>query len=276
MTCSFSRRALLKGAVSFALVPPVAEAAKPARPFEVTCTTLFTKGLHEAHDGLTIAQLSDLHVGWQTPEARLRAAIDTTNALRPDLVLLTGDFVTWSQKPLLELPKLLGQLRAPTFACLGNHDHIVDARAVRSALEKLNFTVLQNAHTVTRVRNAPLSIVGIDDGATHHDDVDASLKGIAPTGSKLVMAHTPPTALQLPKGRHWICFSGHTHGGSVMVPGITPAIYGVFRQPYVRGLHQVDGNQLYVNRGIGFGTNLLAPRINSEPELSVFTLRLVS
>jgi len=275
MAPSFSRREVLAGALGAIAVPaPLAALATsaPAAGFEVTHTALEVPGLDPAHDGLLVAHLTDVHVGWETPDARLRAAVETANLVRPDLVVLTGDFVTFSRGPLPHVPEMLHGIEAPTFACLGNHDHLVDARGVRRALEGQGYTVLQNANTVTRVRGAPLTIVGIDDGHTRHDDVAGSLRGVSPRGSKLVLTHEPPTAEKLPRGAGLLCLAGHTHGGGIMVPAITPAIAWVFGQRYMRGLFRVGGNALYVNRGIGCG-NATSPRIGSEPELALFTLR---
>lgn len=245
---------------------------RPRRPFDVTHTVLHTPSVDPAHEGLLIAQLSDLHVGWHTPDERIREAIATINQARPDVVLLTGDFVTWSRRPLLDMAGVLQGLQAPVFACLGNHDHRVDARAVRRILEDLGYTVLQNTNTTMRIKGAPLTVVGVDDGTTRHDDVTAAFRGARSRGTQLVITHTPSTATKLPPNAGLVCFSGHTHGGAVMLGNVTPAVFRLCGEPFVRGLYQVGGNQLYVNRGLGFGTPL-SPRIRSEPEVSLFTLR---
>jgi len=144
---------------------------------------------------------------------------------------------------------------------------------VRTELEKLGYTVLQNAHTVTRVKGAELTVLGLEDSTTHHDDVDATFKGAAAAGSRIVLAHTPTAANKLPAWQDLVCFSGHTHGGQISVPRVTEGIFKRAGQPYIRGLYSVRGNQLYVNRGLGFGRGSLVPRLNSEPELSLVTLR---
>ncbi len=271
-----SRREVLAGSLGFALVGAEASAqpASGALYYEVTTPTLVVPGLDAAHDGLKVAQLSDIHVGVETPEQRVLSAVETVNAAKPDLVLLTGDLVTFSREPLERLSRLLSGLQAPVFAVLGNHDHDVGAAPVREALEGMGFTVLQNQHTQTHVRGAPLTVLGVDEGLHRHDDVEATFKGAPDRGTRLVLAHTPPTARKLPRDAGLLCFSGHTHGGSVMIPGVTHLISSVWGQPYVRGHYAVQGNQLYVNRGLGFGNgHLWAPRFNSTPEVSLFTLR---
>ncbi len=272
-----SRRHILAGLAGAALAAPaLADSLDPKRSrdyFETTDTTLVVPGLDPAHDGLRIAQLSDIHVGSATPDTRVLAAVGRVNDARPDLVLLTGDYVTRSKKPIPHVSDLLKDLRVQAFAILGNHDHWTDPSAVRRELEKLGVPVLQNAHSVVRLRGAPMTILGIDDGETRSDDVAATFRGASATGSRIVMAHTPPTARKLPPRANLVCFSGHTHGGQFVVPGVTAAMFGAIGQPYVRGLYRLGGNQLYVNRGLGFGRGGPLVRLGSDPELSFFTLR---
>jgi uncharacterized protein len=114
--------------------------------------------------------------------------------------------------------------------------------------------MLQNEHSVTRLRGVPFAVVGVDDGATRHDDAPRAGRGIREGQSQPGWPTRPPCG-GCPSTEIWICFSG------------------LFRQPHVRGLYGVSGNQVYVNRGLGFGTTVLAPRLNSRPEVSLFTLR---
>ena len=274
-----TRRQLLTGALGMVAAGLPGRARAEGRGnghehFEVTETELLVPGLDPAHDGLRVVQLSDLHILDHTPDGRVIAAVRAANAARPDLVLLTGDYVTWSKKPIAHLPLVLGGLQAPTVAVLGNHDHYVDAPAVRQALEGMGYAVLQNENTRLRLRGVELALIGIDDGRTRHDDVGKAFAGVAARGSRLVLAHNPPTADKLPQSSGLACFSGHTHGGQVHLPGFTNLIMRVAGQPYVRGLYRVNGNLLYVNRGLGFGAGSITPRVGSDPELSIFTLRV--
>jgi predicted MPP superfamily phosphohydrolase len=275
MPLSLSRRQLIAGMAGAAAAgaPAAARAENRAEHFEVTDTELRLAELDPAHEGLRIAQLSDLHVGNGTPDGRLIAAVRRVNEEKPDLVLLTGDFVTHSAASIAHIPIVLEGLKAPAFAVLGNHDHYVDARAVRKSVEKMGYEVLQNEHTVTRVRGAPLCILGVDDGQTRHDHVGNTFKGAPEGGTRLVMLHTPPTANKLPEGLGVAVFAGHTHGGQIHVPGLTEALFRRVGQPYVRGRYDVRGNHLYVNRGLGFGSGSALPRVGSDPEVSFFTLR---
>ena len=236
-------------------------------PFDVTETSIPLRGIDPSHDGLRIAQISDVHIGTGTPASRILEAVRLVNEARPDLVFLTGDYVTHSREPIRRMPLLAG-LQAPVFAVLGNHDHWVDARGVRKAIEALGYTVLQNAHARLRARGGELAIVGVDDDVSGHADVAQAFHGAPTAGTRLVLAHAPPTADLLPARANLLCFSGHTHGGQFNVPVATRFFFRLAGQPYVKGLYQVRGNHLYVNCGLGFGG-----RFRARPELSFFTLR---
>lgn len=267
-----SRRSLLTAAAGLTFSTVARAQRIGEHGYQVTHTELWT-ALDPAHDGLRIAQLSDIHVGDSTPAARVRAAVQQVNALAPDLVFLTGDFVTWSKQPLTELAPVLAGLTAPTFAVLGNHDHVVDPRAVRTELEWLGYATLRNQHTRFQARGVGLTILGVDDGGTGHDDVAKAFAGAPPGGTRLVLTHNPLTARALPEQAGLVCFSGHTHGGQLSLPPITDALMRAAGQPYIRGVYSVGGNQLYVNRGLGFGRTDTFLHHGSEPELAVFTLR---
>ena len=266
-----SRRAVLLGG----LASPLAQAERRLAGragFEVTQRELRLTSLDAAHDGLRVAQLSDLHLGWGVPPARVLAAIRAVNALQPDLVVLTGDFITTRRDPVSLVPEVLGHLERPPVAVLGNHDHWTYPAELTLALERLGIPVLRNQVTTLRLKAADFSVIGVDDSTTRHDDVGAAFQG-APRGSRLVLTHTPACAGRLPEGQDLPCFSGHTHGGQVVIPGLTDGLFKAFGQPWYRGAYQVRGNQLYVNRGLGFGRGTPYPRANSEPEVTLFTLR---
>ncbi len=264
---SLTRRALVLGGITSV----VAHAARNADGFEETFVEVVVPGLDPAHDGLRVAQLSDLHIGAMTPERRVTGAIAALNAANPDLVALTGDFVTYSKKPLPLVASQLAGIEAPTLAVLGNHDHFVDARGVTQSVERAGYALLRNQHTVLRLRGVDFSVVGIDDGGTGHDDVTTSLAGV--TGSQLVLTHNPITVRKLPRDAGLFAIAGHTHGGQIVIPPITDALSKAFGQPYIRGRYDVNGNLLYVNRGLGFGRSHDSLHHGSEPELTVFTLR---
>ena len=274
---SFSRRTVMSAMVGTALIPAGARACATATQrasFELEHREIFLRGLDPAHDGLRIAQLSDIHVGRRTPDGRVLAAVAAVNALAPDLVMMTGDFVTTNADPREKISELLSGIVAPTFSVLGNHDHWTNAAEVKTQLHRIGSTVLQNQHTTFRINGSDFTVLGMDDSTTRNDRVADTFRGAPTAGSRLVLTHTPTGADQLPENDDLFCLSGHTHGGQMHVPRVTEFFFKSFgRMPYLRGHYAVRGNQLYVNRGLGFGRGTAAPRIDSEPEVTLITLR---
>ncbi len=269
------RRKLLTAlAASTFVVPRYARAERKLIDrefFEITRLDMYLTSLDPAHDGTVIGQLSDLHIGSGVPDGRVISAVRAMNEAAPDLVMLTGDFVTTKRDPTERVPQLLGSLKAPSFAVLGNHDHWSHPTELRHGLEQVGMTVLQNENTAIRHRGVDFRIIGIDDSTTQHDDVPQAFEG-AGKGSRVVLTHTPACAQKLPASEDVLCLSGHTHGGQWDVPGLTSGLFRRAGQPWYRGHYPVRGNQLFVNRGLGFGKGTRLPRINSDPELTLITL----
>ncbi len=270
-----TRRRLLQSLSAVALTPLAARAERrliATEYYELDDREVHLTGLDPAHDGLRVVQLSDLHIGRNVPDGRIISAVREVNALAPDLVVLTGDFVTTKRDPLSRVPQLLETLAAPRVAVLGNHDHWSGPQELRLGLERIGVRVLRNENTAVRLRGVDFNVIGIDDSTTQHDDVAAAFKG-AGSASRLVLTHTPSAAAKLPAWEDLLCLSGHTHGGQWDVPGLTKGVFRTVGQPWYRGAYGVRGNQLYVNRGLGFGKGTQMPRINSEPEVTLLTLR---
>jgi predicted MPP superfamily phosphohydrolase len=277
-----SRRRFLGAAATAGAAAAAAAVARPAHAEAAEADTLRAEavefqvpGLDPRHDGLRVAQLSDVHVGPRTPPERVRAAVALANSFDPDLVALTGDFLSRGRRGLPLLRDQLDGLRAgAVVAVLGNHDHWVDPEGARRVLEAMGYALLRNQHTVLRLRGAPLAAVGVDDLFTRHADPARALAGV-PRGSRLVLAHGPRTAdLLRGRGEPFLVLSGHTHGGQINLGAFTRfMIESVVKEPYWRGRYQVGPVQLYVNRGVG--SSIFRLRVNSDPEVTLATLRAV-
>ena len=272
----FGRRRFLQGAVAMGAavtagaVPALAEAEEERVHPERVRFDL--PGLDPAHDGLRIAQLSDVHVGPRTSPESIRAAVQQANAFAPDLVVLTGDYVSRSPAEVEGVRTLLAGFSVPTLAVLGNHDATVNPGGTAAALRANGYEVLENVWTRIQVRGAPLAVVGIGDHLTGREDVGAAVRGLPPGTTPLVLAHGPRTANRL-RGleRPLLCLSGHTHGGQINLPIVTSLFLASMRDPYARGRFQLGDVQLYVNRGIGMSG--IRVRINSPAEVTLATLR---
>jgi predicted MPP superfamily phosphohydrolase len=239
---------------------------------------VYVEQLDPRHEGVRIAQLSDIHVGTLTPVAHVRAAIAAASAAAPDLVVLTGDYVCWRRDEAELAGEQLGGLDAPrVLAVLGNHDYYASADGVTRALERNGYEVLRNRTTVARVRGAPLAVVGVDDPVTRHDDLDASFAG-APAGvTRLALCHLADRGPELARRGADLVLSGHTHGGQIYVKGITDRLLKRFGLHYRRGMYEIGSqarrSTLYVTPGVGFSGVTHRVGEGTCAEVAVLTLR---
>ena len=222
---------------------------------------------------IRVALISDLHVGSaSTDPARIARLVTRVDALRPDLILLAGDFLA-GKDPVgpattRRLLAPLARLRAPlgVFAVLGNHDHATGAATVGGALAGLGVTLLSNE----AVRIGPLAFGGLDDPVTEHGravPVIEKLRGMA--GARMLMAHSPQNAGSLPPDIH-LMLAGHTHCGQIVLPLIGALANQLRHDPYRCGLVRDRGRVTIVTAGVG--TSELPLRLGAPPDFWILTL----
>ncbi len=232
-------------------------------------------------DGFTIALLSDFHYDPVFSEHPIRSSIGTVNALHPDLIALTGDFVTAPEFGELSegaaaaepCADLLGQLKAPygSWAVLGNHDLASDPKRVGKALVEKGIPVLTNRAVPIESDGGRFWLSGVDDIMDGNPDLDSALRGIPPTEATILLAHEPDYADHVAGYPVDLQLSGHTHGGQVRIPFIRPLFMPEFGQKYILGVYQIRNLTLYTTAGIG--TVRLPVRFNCPPEITLLTLR---
>jgi predicted MPP superfamily phosphohydrolase len=233
-------------------------------------------GLPRALDGLRMVQLSDLHWGPYTGRQEIHAAVEKANALSPDLVLLTGDYVLYSADYAEPCARELAILQAPlgVFAIPGNHDYWTDIDVVVSRLKAAGLGLLQNASHRLEIEGVSLWLAGVDDVWEHRHDLDVALADVPLGEPVLLLVHEPDFAGQVARSPHRILLqlSGHSHGGQVNLPLLGRPALPWLGQEYPAGLQTVSGStlQVYTNRGIG----VIAPpvRLNCRPEVTLLTL----
>ena len=241
--------------------------------------------LPKAFAGFRIAQLSDIHIGPFMSAADIRRCVAMVNQLKPDLVALTGDFVTWEASPEAAVVEALSGLKAPfgIFGCLGNHEAWAH---VEGSITRL---FAEHGAKILRLENAAiesagerLNLIGVDYqsrarfGPPSDGLVSQYLEGVAPLmlpgAVNILLSHNPNTFDRAAELGIDLSLAGHTHGGQVTLEYISPDLSPArLITAYVRGWFQKGESQLYVNRGIG---TIFSPvRFGSPPEITVYELQ---
>lgn len=264
-------RNILVDALELLLIP---FARWERRTLDITTVRIGIAGLPTAFDGYRIVFLTDLHASPLVPRWWLDRAVATANALEGDVILLGGDFVDDDPHYVADLAPILTPLRAPdgVFAVLGNHDHYVDAGAVRAALHAAGVVELFNRNVVVGRGGEKLALCGVGELEMDVIDFERTVGRLPAEVPRIVMSHDPDVFAYWPA--HLRCdlmLSGHTHGGQAFLPIIGPPfVPSQFGARYLAGRFVEGPRQLYVSRGIGVSG---APfRWKCPPELTVIQL----
>jgi len=228
--------------------------------------------LPEGLDGLRVVHLSDIHHSPFVDLEHIERTVEISNRLEPDMIVLTGDFVSHETEYITPMARALSELSAPlgVFACLGNHDHWTDAAAVARDLSDVGIRVLVNEGERIETDAGSFWICGVDDYMVGKTDVRSALDGSDSDEAKLMLAHNPVIIRQAARRGVDLMFSGHTHGGQVKLK--SDESRSLIKSRRMRnGLHRRYETQIYITRGIG--TVVLPVRYQCPPEISHITLR---
>jgi predicted MPP superfamily phosphohydrolase len=231
---------------------------------------------------LKVLQLSDFHASKVVSLDFIEEALRLGLGLKPDLVLLTGDFITRKFDQFERYAEILSVLAkaAPCYACLGNHDGGLWSRSregyadndlVRNLLSKSGVELLHNRATKLRVKDLDFHLVGLGDWWAEEFDPGTAFASAAPSHDEtvIVMSHNPDTK-DLLKSYPWdLMVCGHTHGGQFYLPLIGTPFAPVNDKRFVKGLHRWNDRWIHITKGVG---NLLGVRFNCRPEVSLLTL----
>lgn len=231
--------------------------------------------------GVRILQLSDFHASDVVPFSLIESSVDQGLQAKPDVICLTGDFVT-DAAPVDEAAyaRILRRLStaAPTFAVLGNHDGgawaasqggLKDTSMVQALLRAGKVSLLDNRSEVVRVGDQSIRFAGVADLWGGEVDGARAFAGISLDDPAVLLAHNPDTKDVL-ADRPWdLMLSGHTHGGQVVLPFLGESFVPVRDKRFIAGLKDWNGRQVYVTRGVG---NVRGVRINCRPEVTVLDL----
>ena len=236
----------------------------------------------ERLNGFTIALLSDFHYDPYFSVHPLKAAIGIVNGLRPDLIALTGDFVS---TPLLSsniekaasvaepCAQLLREMQAPhgLWAVMGNHDFYTDPERVTGALTSQGIQVLDNESVPIELGGQRFWLGGVGDVAGGAANLDDTLHAVPSDEATILLAHEPDYADYVARHPVDLQLSGHSHGGQIRIPFLPPLYLPELARKYILGLYKVGPLTLYTNAGLG--TVALPIRLNCPPEITLLTLR---
>jgi hypothetical protein len=265
------RRMLADGAVKLAGVAAVGASAVALKSglgeVDVREVPVKLERLPRQLDGLTVVQLTDVHVGPTIGKKFIDAIVEKANSTKPDAIVITGDLVDGPVEELAESVAPLGKLSARygVYFVTGNHEYYSGSKKWIAYLEKLGIKVLQNERVTLGDHDKLIDLAGIDDVSTARFSgktdfgLSAALARRDPERELLLLSHQPKPILEAAKHGVGLQLSGHTHGGQIFPFGALVSL----TQPYMAGLYRHDEKtQIYVSRGTGFWgppMRLLAP-----------------
>ncbi len=277
---SVSRRRFLKAASFGSLStitlhsPAYGFTGKTEQHIEITRHWIRLENLPRSFHGLKVVHLTDIHHSRYVSFNEVYRMVGLANRQHPDLIFLTGDYITWSKKYIQPVAEALKNLksRLGCFAVLGNHDFRVDADEVTRALERAGIKVLRNSSGRIEHKSDSLWVAGVDEYSYGQSDIPKALKHVPSSQPKILLAHNPEIFGQATHHQVDFILSGHTHGGQVRIPYLSPL--NSMTQPnqeHLEGLVSNGKTRMYISRGLG---KVVVPvRILCPPEIPVFYLQ---
>jgi predicted MPP superfamily phosphohydrolase len=253
----------------------LAQAARSAlaEPFMLTIEhrPIQLERLPQAFEGFRVVHLSDVHHSAFTSREQVARAVETANRLNPDIIALTGDYISHDRAFAAPCAELLGRLHARygVYAVLGNHDHWTDAALITDLFRAEGITVLVNQGMRFEQRGAAFWLAGVDDTMVGLEDISLALAGSRDDEMKLLLAHNPIILRRAARAGVDLVLSGHTHGGQVKLRSERGAA-GRPRRRLLKGLGRQGDTQIYVTRGVG--TVVRPVRFGCPPEVSLLEL----
>ncbi|MGD9590264.1 MAG: metallophosphoesterase [Pyrinomonadaceae bacterium] len=229
------------------------------------------KRLPRKLDGFKIIHLSDIHHSPFTSFDHIARTVKIANRLKPDMFVLTGDYVSHETDYIRPVADLMGGLEAEfgTHACLGNHDHWTDPELITKSFRDAGINMLVNEGFRFEGNGGSFWIAGVDDHMVGKTDLPSALRGSYPDEMKLLLAHNPIIFRKAVRYGIDLTLSGHTHGGQVRVRDKNRRL--IRRRKLSNGLHRRRDSQIYITRGIG--TVVLPVRYQCPPEITMLELR---
>ena len=236
---------------------------------------IYLKNLPDSFENFTIAQISDLHVGPTIKKPYVEKVVNQISTINPDLIAITGDMIDGSIDYLRRDLEPLSQVVAKygTYFVTGNHEYYSGAERWLDETDRMGFTNLVNDNKLITIKDQNIALAGVNDYRahqiipSHRSNPQAALKGINSKKVKILLAHQPSSIFQANEAGFDLQISGHTHGGQFW-----PFTYPTKKaNPYLSGLHNHNGTQIYVNSGTGYWGPPL--RLGVTAEITLFKLK---
>ena len=236
---------------------------------------IYLKNLPESFENFTIAQISDLHVGPTIKKAYVEKVVNQISNINPDLIAITGDMVDGSidylRKDLEPLSNVVASFG--TYFVTGNHEYYSGAERWLDETDRMGFTNLVNENKLIKINDESIALAGVNDYRahqiipSHRTNPEKAIKGINNDKVKILLAHQPSSIFKANEAGYDLQISGHTHGGQFW-----PFTYPTKKaNPYLSGLHDHNGTQIYVNSGTGYWGPPL--RLGVTAEITLFKLK---
>lgn len=231
------------------------------------------KNLKPALEGFTIVELCDFHLYPLTQLDLVKRAVAIANRLKPNLTVLTGDYVWRNVDAIFDLVPVLAGLDAQhgVFSIVGNHEIWTDVDVIEAAFAEERLPILRNQGLPLMVGKETIYLAGLDDGWSGNPDLEAALEDLPDGVPVILLLHEPDLADTFSlDGRVSLQLSGHSHGGQIRLPRFGPLLLPYLARKYDQGLYRVNDMWLYTNRGIGVTNEPV--RFNCPPEITEITL----
>jgi len=234
----------------------------------------FCNDVPSSFDGVKIVFLSDIHHGRTFQLEKLKALIELTNNLHPDIILLGGDYVTHDAGSIITFFDAACELSAPLgiFGVLGNHDRNTDALLSEQCMSEAGITLIDNYAVWVYKGDDRIRIGGVGDLTTNIQDIEPMLEGTIKEDLMILVTHHPDYAELLPENRIDLMLSGHTHGGQISFLGKwVPPWPSAAKMKYLTGVVKEGNTTVIISNGIG----TVGPpiRIFATPQIWEITLR---
>lgn len=229
---------------------------------------------HRNLAGLTVAFVTDTHVGPHFAATHLEPVVRHLEAIEPDIVLFGGDYICESPRFMASAAPVMGRMaataRAGAWGVMGNHDLSNTRTHVVPPLEAVGVRILANDAVCVETRRGELWIVGIDDGLLGDVDLDAAFSQVPPDGASICLWHEPDRVEEAAPYGAFLQLSGHSHGGQVRLTGIGPIAAPQLGKRFSLGRYLIGDMELYVSAGLGIYRPPV--RFNCPPELTIIRL----